>query len=167
MKRKNVRIGVLTLLSGKMGAGKSTRARQLAEERNAVLISEDHWLSTFYPNDIVSFDDYIYYSSLLKPLIKAHVVNILKAGADVVMDFPANTVKQRKWFKEVINESGADHELIYLKVGNDVCLKRLAKRRIDNPERAKFDTESVFNEVTKYFEEPVLDEGFDIRLESE
>ncbi|MEE4175462.1 MAG: AAA family ATPase, partial [Xanthomonadales bacterium] len=43
-----MRTGALTLFSGKMGAGKSTKASQLAEERNAVLISEDHWLSMLY-----------------------------------------------------------------------------------------------------------------------
>jgi adenylate kinase family enzyme len=149
-----------------MGAGKSTKASQLAEERNAVLISEDHWLSMLYPNDIASFNDYVQYSSLLKPLIKAHVVNILKAGADVVLDFPANTVKQRKWLKGVIDEAKAEHELIYLNVSNDLCLKRIAKRRIDHPERARFDTESVFNEVITHFKEPEQDEGFNIRVES-
>ena len=163
MIRKDVIPGTLTLFTGKMGAGKSTMARQIASERNAVLISEDDWLSTLYPNDIASFNDFLHYSSLLKPLIKAHVVNILNAGADVVMDFPANTVKQRKWFKELIDEVKTEHELIYLNVDHNTCLKRIAKRRTENPERAKFDTEAVFNEVSRYFQEPEQDEGFNIR----
>jgi predicted kinase len=147
-----------------MGAGKSTKSIQVSRERNAVLISEDEWLSTLYPNQITSFDEYLHYSSILKPLVKAHVVNILKTGTDVVMDFPANTVNQRKWFKELITEANAPSELIYLDASNDICLKQIEKRRIEQPERAIFDTESMFNEVTKYFQEPGQDEGFNIRV---
>ncbi len=159
-----MQIGTLILFSGKMGAGKSTKSKQVSQDRNAVLISEDEWLSTLYPNQITSFEDYLHYSSLLKPLVKTHVVNILKTGIDVVMDFPANTVNQRKWFKELISEANAQNELIYLNVSNDVCLKQIRKRRLEHPERAIYDTESMFNEVTKYFQEPKQGEGFNIHV---
>ncbi len=163
-KDKKVQIGTLILFSGKMGAGKSTKAKQVSMDRNAVLISEDEWLSTLYPDQITSFDDYIHYSSILKPLVKAHVVNILKTGTDVVMDFPANTVNQRKWFKEMLSETNAENELIYLNVSNDICLKQIGKRRVENPERAIYDTEEMFIEVTRYFQEPEQIEGFNIQV---
>ena len=51
--------GTLIYFCGKMGAGKSTESKKIAIERNAVLISEDEWLSKLYPNQITSFDDYI------------------------------------------------------------------------------------------------------------
>lgn len=47
--------GSLLLFCGKMGAGKSTEAKKIALERNAVLISEDDWLATLYPDQIKSF----------------------------------------------------------------------------------------------------------------
>lgn len=159
-----MQVGTLILFSGKMGAGKSTKSKQVSQDRNAVLISEDEWLSTLYPNQITSFEDYLHYSSILKPLVKAHVVNILKTGTDVVMDFPANTVNQRKWFKELISDANAKNELIYLNRSNDICLKQIEKRRIEHPERAIYDTESMFNEVTKYFQEPDQSEGFNIQV---
>lgn len=152
------------MFSGKMGAGKSTKSKQVSQERNAVLISEDKWLSKLYPNQITSFDDYLHYSSLLKPLVKSHVLDILRTGTSVVMDFPANTVNQRKWFKELITEANAANELIYLNVSNDVCLRQIEKRRLEQPERATFDTESMFIEVTKYFQEPKHSEGFNLQV---
>ncbi len=159
-----MQVGTLILFSGKMGAGKSTRSKQVSQERNAVLISEDVWLSTLYPEQITSFDHYIHYASLLRPLVKSHVVDILKTGTDVVMDFPANTVNQRKWFKELITEANASNELIYLNVSDDVCLRQIAKRRLEQPERATFDTESMFIEVTKHFQEPEQSEGFNLQI---
>jgi len=155
--------GTLIFFCGKMGAGKSTKSRQLAIDRNAVLISEDEWLASLYPNQIASFEDYIKFSGQLKPLAKNHVQNILCAGTNVVMDFPANTVAQRKWFKAIVSEIGAHHELIYLDTSEEICLQQIAKRRTEYPERARFDTEAVFHQVTSFFEEPGAEEGFNIR----
>jgi len=156
--------GSLIFFCAKMGAGKSIKSKLLAEEENAVLISEDEWLSLLYPNQITSFDDYIKLSRQLKPLVKSHVQNILLTGTNVVMDFPANTLAQRQWFKDLISEINAGHKLIYLQTSDEVCLEHIAKRRIEQPERAAFDTEEVFYQVSQYFQEPVADEGLNIEL---
>lgn len=156
------KVGTLILFSGKMGAGKSTQSKRVSVERNAVLISEDEWLAKLYPNQIVSLDDYVHYSLLLKPLLRSHVLDILKTGTSVVMDFPANTIKQRNWFKDLIRDANAPNELIYLNVSNDICLKQIEKRRLEQPQRAIYDTEAMFNEVTQYFQAPDNKEGFNL-----
>lgn len=143
-----------------MGAGKSTKAQEFASERNAVLLSEDEWLESLYPNKISSLDDYIKYSRRLKPQIKKLVQSILLTGTDVVMDFPANTVSQRAWFKGIFTEVDAPHSLVFIDVGNATCLERIEKRRIEQPERAATDTVEMFEQVTKYFVAPTTEEGF-------
>ena len=112
---------------------------------------------------IAVFDDYLKFSRQLKPLVASHVQHILRAGADVVMDFPANTAAQRKWFKTLYSEINAPHEMIYLNISDEICLKQIAQRRIEQPERASFDTEDVFHHVTSFFEEPSIGEGFNIK----
>lgn len=151
-------LGKLTFFCGKMGAGKSTWSKAVAGENRAVLISEDEWLSAHFPNQINTFDDYLRLSKLIKPFIKSHVQNILSTGSSVVMDFPANTVAQRAWFNQLCSEIGCEHELIYLDVSNEQCLSHITKRRTEQPERAQFDTEAVFTQVTKFFEPPTDDE---------
>ena len=94
--------GTLIFFCEKMGAGKSTKSKLMASEKNAVLLSEDDWLSSLYPQQISTFDNYLKYSARLKPLVKSHVQNILSTGTNVVMDFPANTVGQRKWFLNLV-----------------------------------------------------------------
>lgn len=155
---------MLILLCGKMGAGKSTKAVEIARERSAVLISEDTWLETLYPNQIRSFDDYRLYSNLIKPLVKSLAQDILTSGSDVVMDFPANTVAQREWLKSISSEIEASHELIYLKVSNATCLEQIAKRRQEIPSRQATDTEEMFQTVTQFFMEPTEDEGFNLTI---
>ncbi|KZZ82640.1 AAA family ATPase [Bacillus sp. SJS] len=154
--------GTLYFFCGKMGAGKSTKSKQLAIDKHAVLLSEDEWLSSLYPNQIVSFEDYLKYSAQLKPLVKKHVQNILSVGTDVIMDFPANTQKLRKWFLDIAAEVNASHQLIFLNLTNEQCLRQIAKRRKEEPERTAFDTEAVFINVTKYFEAPEASEGLNI-----
>ena len=152
--------GVLTFFCGKMGAGKTTKSREISQERNAVLLTEDEWLSSIYPNSINTLEDYIEYSGRLKPQMKKLVQSILASGSNVVMDFPANTIPQREWFKSIFSEIQAPHELIYIDQPNEICLGQIAKRRIEQPQRAATDTEEMFEMVTKYFVAPTPDEGF-------
>ena len=154
--------GTLIFFCGKMGAGKSTKSKKVALERNAILLSEDEWLASIYPNMITSLEDYVKYSNQLKPQIKKLVQSILISTADVVMDFPANTISQREWFKGIFSEIEAPHQLIYIDIPNEVCLKQIAKRCSEQPERASTDTKEMFTEVTKYFVEPKIEEGFNI-----
>ncbi|MAD14802.1 MAG: ATP-binding protein [Alteromonadaceae bacterium] len=154
--------GVLTFFCGKMGAGKSTKAGKITQEGNSVLLSEDEWLASLYPNKISSLNDYIEYSNILKPQIKKLVQSILSAGTNVVMDFPANTLSQRDWFRSIFSEIEAPHNLIYIDLPNEACLKQIEKRRTEIPERAATDTVEMFNQITKYFMAPTSEEGFNI-----
>lgn len=154
--------GTLYFFCGKMGAGKSTKSKQLAIEKQAVLLSEDEWLSTLYPNQISTFEDYLKFSAQLKPMVKKLVQNILSVGTNVVMDFPGNTQKQRKWFLDIVLEINANHQLIFLNLNNEQCLRQIAQRRKEQPERAAFDTEETFFYVTKFFEAPKAFEGLNI-----
>ena len=154
--------GKLFFFCGKMGAGKSTRSRLVARDNNALLIAEDDWLTAHYPELIHTFDDYIKYSALIRPFIKSHVQGLLNTGVNVVMDFPANTVKQRAWFTSLCTETHSKHELWYLDVSDEQCLAQIAQRRVEQPQRAKFDTEAVFRQVTRYFEAPTGSENLNI-----
>ncbi len=156
------KLGTIYFFCGKMGAGKSTKSKQLAIEKHAVLLSEDEWLSSLYPNQITSFEDYLKFSAQLKPMMKKHVQNILSVGTNVVMDFPSNTRKQRKWFLDIASEVNANHQLIFLNLNNEQCLRQIAQRRNEQPERATFDTEETFMNVTKFFEAPEASEGLNI-----
>lgn len=157
-------MGTLVFFCGKMGAGKSTRAQQLAIEMDAILMSEDEWLAALYPEEIKSIGDYIAYSLRLKPLLKTHIQSVLRSGVSVVMDFPANTIKQRDWFREIFSEHDIPHRLLYLDVSDMQCLKQIGQRREQQPERAAFDTEAVFHTINSYFQAPSENEGFNLEV---
>jgi predicted kinase len=117
--------GKLLFLCGKMAAGKSTMARQLAARENAMLFEQDHWVETLFPGMIVNVATYLEYSGRINKLIAPIVVDLLRRGITVVMDFPGNTVNQRAWFRLIIGEAGAEHELHCLDTPDAICLAQL------------------------------------------
>ena len=156
--------GTLIFFCGKMGSGKSTLSHEVASTEDAILISEDEWLKKLYPTEIMNFEDYLKYSSRLKLIIKSHVQNILNSGVSVVMDFPGNTEKQRAWFKEIYTEYDFPHKLIYIDASDSLCIQQIKKRAKEIPERAQFDTEDMFHQVTDYFQPPSENECFTIEI---
>ena len=141
--------GSLIFFCGKMGAGKSTLAKRLAEEKGAVLISEDDLLSKLYADKIKSVKDYKLYSDKLKPVVSDTVQQILKRGVTVVLDFPANTESQRLWLRNISDEVHSEHTCYYVDRNDEVCIRQLLKR--GNPNT---DTVEMFRAITKYFTEP-------------
>ena len=156
--------GKLVFFCGKMGSGKTTLSLEIAESTGAIRLSEDEWLTALYPEEIEAFDDYMKYSYRLRSMLKSHVQKILQSGVSVVMDFPANTINQRKWFKQILANDDIQHRLICIEASDQLCLSRIQSRREEQPERAKFDTEEVFNRVTGYFQPPTEKEGFNIEI---
>ena len=156
--------GTLIFFCGKMAAGKSTLSKKMASQMGAILLSEDEWLATIYPDEINDFHSYIKYSSRLKPLVEKHVQELLNSAISVVMDFPANTKNQRQWFQSIYADHHIPHKLIYIEASDELCLMQIKKRRTTNPERSHFDTEEVFHQVNSYFQPPTPEEGFDIEI---
>lgn len=152
----------LIFFCGKMGAGKSTLSARIAQERGAVRLSEDEWLSALFPTDIHNLNDYLHHAARLKPLLGKHIAQLLSLGITVVLDFPANTPKQRAWFKTLYAAQSIPHELYYLVAEDALCLQQLKQRQQEQPERAAFDTEAMFHQVTAYFEPPTEAEGFHV-----
>ena len=101
--------GRLFFLSGKMASGKSTLAGKIAARENAMLFVQDEWLDALYPNLIVNVASYIEYAGRINKTLKPYIVELLKRGVPVVLDFPANTLNQRAWFRSIIELSELDH----------------------------------------------------------
>lgn len=115
----------LYLLCGKIAAGKSTQAHELASQSGTVLISQDEWLSSLYPDELNTLADYIRCSTRLNAVMGTHIEALLRAGLSVVLDFPANTVKSRQWMKAIVERAGVAHVLYYLDVPDAECKRRL------------------------------------------
>jgi predicted kinase len=145
-----------------MASGKTTLSKKLASDHNAILISEDIWLSKLYPEEISTFDDYLRYSSRLKPVVSQHVRDILAQGISVVLDFPGNVPSQRQWFRSIFKAAQVNHALHYIVAPDSLCKEQLQKRNAEQPEGSMIMSEAEFDYITAYFQPPIAEEGFNI-----
>lgn len=152
----------LYFMCGKMAAGKTTLARDLAERTGAVLLVQDDLLAALYPGAIVDLPDFTVCSTRVKNALGAHISAVLSTGASVVLDFPANTRRQREWFREIFERAQAAHELHFVDTPDALCKQQLRERSKDLPRDAPWTTDEEFEAITAYFRPPGPDEGFNV-----
>lgn len=152
---------MLHLLCGKIASGKSTLSAELSRNEDTIAIIEDAWLAALFSDEITSISSYVRCSAKLQSVMAPHIISLLQAGVSVVLDFPANTVSQRAWMREVIEQAGVDHQLHFLDVTDDICKARLHARNSvgDHPFAA---TDEQFELLAKHFVAPTPEEGFNI-----
>jgi predicted kinase len=158
---ETVRPATLYLLCGKIAAGKSTLARQLAARRATLLITMDDWMSVLYPTENRTIEDFARLSARLREAMEPHVVDILRQGLSVVLDFPANTVKWRAWMRSIISAANVAHELHVLDLPDVICKARLRLRNASGEHRYQVD-EGTYDLFMSYFAPPTADEGFNV-----
>ncbi|MHA7828510.1 MAG: AAA family ATPase [Roseovarius sp.] len=152
---------ILHMLCGKIAAGKSTLAASLASGPGTILIAEDDWLNALFADELVSLPDYVRCASKLRRIMAPHVAEVLNAGVSVVLDFPANTVEQRRWMRGILETTTAAHQLHLLDVPDEVCLTRLRDRNSQGDHLFAV-TEAQFHQFSSHFAVPTPDEGFNV-----
>jgi predicted kinase len=154
----------LYFVCGKMAAGKSVRARELARTRNAVIFVQDAILDTLYPGEIRDIPDFVKYSARVRDALSLHVTELLSRGISVVLDFPGNTRLQRQWFRDLFERAGVEHELHFVDAPDELCKRQLRQRSAALPAGAPWTTDAEFDAITAYFQAPADDEGFNVVL---
>ncbi len=155
----------LYLLCGKIASGKSTLARRLAARPQTLLIEMDVWMSTLFPAENRTLEDFARLAGRLRDAMGPHVVKILRNDISVVLDFPANTVSWRNWMGSLIAEAEVAHELHVLDVPEDICKERL-RRRNEGGKHAYQVGEATYDRFMAYFVPPTSEEGFNVILHS-
>ena len=152
----------LLFMCGKMAAGKSTLAKDLARRERAVILVQDEWLEALFPGEITDMPGYLKYSTRLKNALTPHVCGLLSHGLTVVLDFPANTKNQRAWFRDMVDRAGVEHELHFVDAPDEVCKRQLRDRSRHLPPGTPWTTDAEFDMVTSYFQAPTEDERFNV-----
>lgn len=149
----------LHMMCGKIAAGKSTLSATLGEAESTIVISEDRWIAELYRGDIKTLKDYFHCSERLRATLTPHIVDLLRAGVSVVLDFRANTTRARGWMRGLFEEGRASHQLHFLDVPDDVCRARLHARIAAGTPGV---SDEEFDHITSFFVPPEPSEGFNV-----
>ena len=152
----------LIFFCGKMAAGKSTLAKELAAREDAVVLSQDNLLERLFPGEIVNIPNYIKFAGRLNSAIGPHVVALLTLGSSVVLDFPGNTRSQRAWFRELFEQAGVEHELHFIDAPDALCKRQLKERSKHLPAGTPWTSEAEFDMIMAHFLPPAEDERFNV-----
>jgi predicted kinase len=152
----------LIFLCGKMAAGKSTLAKALVEREHGVLLEQDAFIETLFPNLITDVQSYVTYAGRLTAALTPHIRALLALEVSVVLDFPGNTRSQRAWFRELVEGTGAQLELHYVEASDALCKRQLKQRSAHLPPGTAWTSDAEFDAITAYFEPPADDEGFTV-----
>jgi predicted kinase len=149
----------LHMLCGKIAAGKTTLSAQLAQAERTLMISEDRWIDRLYGPELRTIADYFERSDRLRATLAPHIVDLLRVGVSVVLDFHANTLRSRAWMRALFEEAGASHQLHFLDISEEVCRARMHARRNAGGSGV---SDVEFDHVTSYFVAPDKSEGFNV-----
>lgn len=150
------------LLCGLNGAGKTTHARRLAEERRAVRFSLDEWMLRLHPELRYDAPTYGELAERCKALIWATAQQILALGHDVILDWNGWNRARRAIWRDLARDAGYNVALHYVQVPLEVAIAQAEARAAANTTGAhRLDAEAI-RHLAAIFEEPSDDEGMPI-----
>ena len=143
------------IMCGKICSGKSTYAEKLKLENKAVILSVDELTLALFENQAGEKLDF--YVEKLKEYFLKKSLDIVEAGADVILDWGFWTKKERDYAREFYDSRNMSYQFYYMNVGIDEWKKRILKR---NQEIKREQLEAypidkgLLSKVEKMFEEP-------------
>lgn len=147
------------LLIGRLCAGKTTYARRIVQEENAVLLSCDELMRTVFPEPLG--DRYDGYSLRCQAYLFQLAARLAHEGATPVLDFGFWTRASRQAVREALRGLSLDWR--YLDVPDDEWRRRIASRNTAvkqgraNPDEYAVDA-GLLAKMTARFEPPTPDE---------
>lgn len=114
----------LLLTVGLPGAGKTTRARQLATEFNALRLTPDEWMIPLFGDNDAGGKRDVLEARLLRLALEA-----LRLGVAVVLDYGCWSRDERSAIRWLAEDAGGSFELVYLPVDEETQRARIARRQ--------------------------------------
>ena len=152
----------VNLVSGSTGAGKTSFARKLAEEKQAVRFSIDEWMNNLYWPDQAPGADYRWAIERVERCehqIWASALEVLRCERGVILDLGFTERRQRARFAKWAMEAEAALVTYFVTANPDVRRARVRQRNVEKRETFEFEvTDDMFDFMEGIFEPPTDDE---------
>jgi predicted kinase len=143
----------LLLMVGLPGAGKTTRAKELAAAHRALRLTPDEWMIALFDGSQPDGK-----RELLEGRLIALALQALQLGTDVVLDFGLWSRDERSALRWLATSAGASCEVVYLPVDKDVQRARIVHRQVTAQHTTFPMSEADIDKWRKQFQTPDADE---------
>jgi predicted kinase len=140
---------VLFVMVGLPASGKTTRARQIEEERRALRLTPDEWMIPLFNDNDADGRRNVLEGRLIWLALRA-----LRHDIDVVLDFGVWAKVERTALRALAAEVGASCELVYLEIDEDEQRRRRDGRASGEPETTFHITDDDLDEYRRRFVPP-------------
>jgi predicted kinase len=142
-------MATLFLMVGLPGAGKTTRARELAAERGALRLSPDAWMIPLFGESEAGGKRDVLEGRLIWLALEA-----LHLGTSVILDFGFWARDERSALRWLARSAGASCQVVYLPVDRDAQLMRILGRWATTPHQTFAMTEAEVDRWRESFDVP-------------
>lgn len=152
------------MIHGFVGVGKTTFAKKLEQDTNAIRFSPDEWMVDLFGQN-PSAERFQEYFEKIEKVIWKIVRRCISVGADVILDFGFWTQAERDHCRDFARQAGAEVVIYSLHCPENVLRTRVAKRTSEMPEGALVINDHAINLFKKRFEpvDPGAEESFVIQ----
>ncbi len=151
-------MAILHLMVGLPGSGKTTRAKELEREHNALRLTPDEWHLFLFGHD-VDEDAHDERHTKVEQVMWTVAARVLALGTDVILDFGCWAREEREDFRARARALGADFRLHYMDVSLDELKRRLVVRNRFAGDRPVFYiSDENLREWAALFQPPGADE---------
>ncbi|WP_130439169.1 AAA family ATPase [Kribbella rubisoli] len=144
----------MVLIVGLPGAGKTSWARRLEEERKAIRLTPDEWMDALFNASEVDGRRWVLESEMLWGV----AARALELGVDVILDYGCWSEEERDLFRTRAQQLGASAEIVVLDLPLQVLWERLEQRNENLPDATFPVTREELEEWNRMFEVPTADE---------
>jgi predicted kinase len=139
-------VATLFLMVGLPGAGKTTRAQELAKSHDALRLTPDEWHLSLFGTSLRADGK----RDLLEGWMITLALRTLRLGTSVVLDFGLWGRDERSALRWLADQAGVPCQVVYLPVDLDVQLARIAHREATTPETFPMPEADVITWRTKF-----------------
>lgn len=150
------------LISGPLGAGKTTLARRIASEQGALRFSLDEWVMQLFGSEApepMRFEWWAERCRRCRERIWSVCEDVLERELDVVLDFGLPHVAERREIREQALRAGASVQLHVITGAAELRWERVQGRNRARAETfALVVTEEMFKGSESWWEQPTVEE---------
>ena len=150
-------MATLHLMVGLPCSGKTTQAKILEKEYNALVLSTDKYHLKLFGNDAMD-ENHNARHSLIEEILWEIAERILSLGVDVIMDFGFWTKEERMYHKKKAKKLGINFKIHFMDISKEELYKRLEKRNKELSEGSFWIPKEMMDEFIPKFEPPEQEE---------